>query len=96
VMTRARQISLQRPITTALAVFATEADARLATVTYARQTRRPSPDTWPVSCDAFLSFSNRFLFYQTVYRITRCQHNQSVNAVSRITDDESAEESDAN
>jgi hypothetical protein len=53
VMTRARQISLQRPITTALAVFATEADARLATVTYTRQTRRLSPGTWPLSCDPF-------------------------------------------
>jgi hypothetical protein len=51
VMIRARQISLQRPIATALAVFASEADARLAVVTYARQTRRPSPDTWPLTID---------------------------------------------
>ena len=51
VMNRADQISLQRPITTVLAVFATEADALLATVTYARQTRRPSSDTWPLTID---------------------------------------------
>ena len=48
-MTGAHQISLQRPIDTGLAVFAVKADARLALLTYARQTRRPSPDTWPLT-----------------------------------------------
>jgi hypothetical protein len=36
---------------TGVTVFVVKADARSALLTYARQTRRPSPDTWPLAID---------------------------------------------
>lgn len=47
----AHQISPQRPIRTGLAVFAMNSDARRALLTYAEQTRRSLPDTWPLTID---------------------------------------------
>ena len=94
-LTRARQISLQRPINTGLAVFAMKADARLALLTYARQTRRQSPDTWPLNIDTpnaskSLSFRNQTIEDSSNLPLIWDQglpgfprHTQSLNASRR-------------